>query len=66
MTHIETAAENYAKYNYDKATDSYVVSKEAFKDGAQDMLERLCKYFESEHPTWYEHLGDEFRKSMEE
>ena len=30
------------------------------------MLERICKYLESEHPTWYEHFGEELIKAMEE
>lgn len=38
----------------------------AFEDGAAYMLKRVCKYLESEHPTWYEHFGDELKKAMEE
>ena len=46
--------------------ESYIAIKEAYEDGAQDMLERMLKYFEIEHPTFFEHFGDEFRKAMEE
>ena len=31
-----------------------------------DMLEWVCEYLESEHPTWYEHFGEELKKAMEE
>ena len=30
------------------------------------MLERMLNYLESEHPTWYEHFGEELRKAMED
>lgn len=40
--------------------------RKAYEDGAQDMLERVCKYLENEHPTWYEYFGDELKKAMEE
>lgn len=34
-----------------------------FINGAEWMLERVCKYLENEHPTWYEHFGDELKKA---
>lgn len=37
-----------------------------FINGAEWMLERVCKYLENEHPTWYEHFGDELKKAMED
>ena len=30
------------------------------------MLERIFKYFEAEHPTFFDHFGEEIRKAMEE
>lgn len=66
MTHIETSAENYAKHNYNKATDSYVVSKESFEEGADYMLERVLDYLKFESPTFFDHFGEEIRKAMEE
>lgn len=74
MTKTTELAERYADANYSEystdggwSTESdYEAIKDAYRNGAQDMLERLCKYFESEHPTWYEHFGNEFRKAMEE
>ena len=54
MTQTERTARKYHDMSY------------AFEDGAYDMLERVCKYLESEHPTWYEHFGEELKKAMEE
>ena len=66
MTHIETSAENYAKYNYDRSTDLYVVLKESFEEGAEYMLEWMLKYLKFESPTFFDHFGEEIRKAMEE
>lgn len=30
------------------------------------MLERILKYLEVEHPTFFDHFGEEIRKAMEE
>ena len=38
----------------------------SYEDGANYMLEKVCKYLESEHPTWYEYFGEELVKAMEE
>lgn len=46
--------------------ESYIVIKDAYRNGAQDMLERVLKYLEVEHPTFFDHFGEEIRKSMEE
>ena len=54
MTKTEEAAMGYSIISY------------AFEDGANYMLERVCKYLESEHPNWYEHFGEELIKAMEE
>ena len=47
-----------------------VNEEKAFQAGARwadkTMLERVCKYLESEHPTWYENFGEELRKVIEE
>ena len=62
MTKIYEAAKKYAQEK-----DGIDVSlKEAYEDGMVDMLEWVCEYLESEHPTWYEHFGDELKKAMEE
>ena len=74
MTKTTELAEKYADANYSEySTDGgwctesdYEAIRAAYEDGAQDMLERVCKYLESEHPTWYEHFGEELRKAMEE
>lgn len=62
MTKTEERAKNYAN---EKAVLDVSI-KEAYEDGMVDMLELVCEYLESEHPTWYEHFGDELKKAMEE
>lgn len=62
MTKTEERAKNYA---HEKAVLDVSI-KEAYEDGMVDMLERVCEYLESEHPTWYDHFGDELKKAMEE
>ena len=74
MTKTEQLAEKYADANYNEyTTDKFwgvvtdrIPIKKAYRNGAQDMLERVCMYLESEHPTWYEHFGEELKKEMEE
>ena len=74
MTKTTELAERYADANYSEystdggwSTESdYEAIKDAYRNGAQDMLERMLKYFEVEHPTFFEHFEDEFRKAMEE
>lgn len=69
MTKIEQLAEKCAdkKAMHEAGYyESYIAIKDAYRNGAQDMLERVCKYLESEHPTWYEHFGEELRNAMEE
>ena len=62
MTKIYETAKKYA---HEKAGID-VSLKEAYEDGMVDMLEWVCEYLEIEHPTWYEHFGDELKKAMEE
>ena len=62
MTKIFYAAKKYAQ----EKAGLDVSIKEAYEDGMVDMLERVCKYLENEHPTWYEHFGEEIRKAMDE
>ena len=38
----------------------------SYKEGADYMLERVLKYLEAEHPTFFDHFGEEIRKAMEE
>ena len=67
MTHIETAAENYRQSF--KGPGNHISSmdiKKSFEDGADYMLERMLKYLEVEHPTFFDHFGEEIRKAMEE
>jgi hypothetical protein len=66
MTHIETAAENYRQSF--KGPGNHISSmdiKESFEEGAEYMLERMLKYLEAEHPTFFDHFGEEIRKVME-
>lgn len=67
MTHIETAAENYRQPF--RGSGNHISSmdiKESFEEGADYMLERALKYLETEHPTFFDHFGEEIRKAMEE
>ena len=67
MTHIETTAENYRQPF--KGSDNHISSmdiKQSFEGGADYMLERVLKYLEVEHPTFFDHFGEEIRKAMEE
>ena len=62
MTKTELAAKQYSKENVTKD----VSIKEAFEDGAADMLERVLKYLEYEHPTFFDNFGEEIKFAMEE
>lgn len=67
MTKTEQLAENYRQPF--RGSGNHITSvdiRETYEDGAQSMLERICKYLESEHPTWYEHFGEELIKAIEE
>lgn len=67
MTHIETAAENYRQPF--RGPGNHITSmdiRKAYEDGAHDMLERVLKYLKYESPTFFDHFGEEIRKSMEE
>ena len=67
MTHIETAAENYRQPF--RGPGNHISSmdiKKSFEAGAEYMLERMLKYLEVEHPTFFDHFGEEIRKAMEE
>ena len=68
MTKTEQLAEKYAdkKAMHEAGYyESHIAIKDAYWNGAQDMLERVCKYLKSECPTWYEYFGEELRKAME-
>lgn len=43
-----------------------IVATEAIKWADKTMLERMLKYLKVEHPTFFEHFGEEIRKAMEE
>lgn len=67
MTHIETTAENYRQPF--RGPGNHISSmdiKKSFEDGAEYMLERMLKYLKVEHPTFFDHFGEEIRKAMEE
>lgn len=67
MTHIETTAENYRQPF--RGSGNHISSmdiKESFEEGADYMLGRVLKYLEIEHPTFFDHFGEEIRKAMEE
>ena len=85
MTKIEQLAEKYADANYSEystdggwSTESdYEAIKDAYRNGAADMLEKVCKWLkeyandfgvpESESGRVYvDDLVDELRKDMEE
>lgn len=67
MTHIETAAENYRQAF--RGPGNHISSmdiKQSYEEGAEYMLDRVLKYLEVEHPTFFDHFGEEIRKAMEE
>ena len=74
MTKTTELAKEYAHANYNEwvgdnywqVDNDYEDIKDAYKNGAQDMLERVLKYLEAEHPTFFDHFGEEIRKAMEE
>lgn len=51
---------------YPQGTNRYNKFIEGAKWADKTFLERMLKYLEVEHPTFFEHFGDEFRKAMEE
>ena len=84
MTKIEQLAEKYADANYseystdgDWSTESdYEAIKDAYRNGAQDMLERVCEWLKM-NTNWtdeWDDFGrnmdfgkiDELRRDMEE
>ena len=51
--------------------ESYIAIKDAYRNGAQDMLERACEWIKTEVLEDYagiiwENIVDDFRKAMEE
>ena len=50
---------------YPQGTNRYNKFIEGAKWADKTFFERMLKYFEVEHPTFFEHFGDEFRKAME-
>lgn len=74
MTKTAELADKYACYHYSEystdggwSTESdYEAIRAAYEEGADYMLERVLKYLETEHPTFFDHFGEEIRKAMEE
>ena len=79
MTKTEQLAEKYADANYKEyAMDEFwgtvtdhISIKKAYKNGAQDMLERFCELLEGKLRMYVGYsetadLVDSFRKAMEE
>ena len=52
--------------NWWQDESDYEDIKDAYRNGAQDMLERMLNYLEVEHRTFFDHFGEEIRKAMEE
>lgn len=71
MTRREEIMEEAEKHMYDWGVDvDRFDVPDIFAEGARwadkTWLERMLKYLEVEHPTFFEHFGEEFRKVMEE
>lgn len=66
MTKTNELAEQEANKMCCVTVDERIIAKLAFEFGSNSMLERVCEYLKSEHPTWYEHFGEELKKAMEE
>ena len=67
MTNTEQLAENYRQPF--RGPGNHISSmdiKEAYKEGAADMLGRVLKYLECEHPTFFDNFGEEIKFAMEE
>lgn len=67
MTKTRELAENYRQPF--RGSGNHITSvdiREAYEDGAHDMLERVLKYLKYESPTFFDHFGEEIRKVMEE
>lgn len=66
---IEQAAKQ--KYPYEGGTIGLICENSIpiFIQGAEwadkTMLERMLKYLEAEHPTFFDHFGEEIRNVME-
>ena len=74
MTKTTELAKEYAQTNYNEWVgdnwwqdeNDYEDIKDAYRNGAQDMLERVLNYLKYESPTFFDHFGEEIRKAMEE
>ena len=74
MTKTTELAEKYADANYSEystdggwSTESdYEAIKDAYLNGAADMLEKVLKYLEYEHPSFFDNFGEEIKFAMEE
>ena len=71
MTRRNEIMEEAEKHIYDWGVDvDRFDVPDIFIEGAKwadkTMLERILKYLEVEHPTFFEHFGDELIKVMEE
>ena len=74
MTKTEELAEKYADANYKEyATDEFwgtvtdhISIKKAYKNGSQDMLERICKYLLNidYDSLRYRDFGEEFNEEL--
>lgn len=51
---------------YPQGTNRYNKFIEGARWADKTWLERVLKYLEVEHPTFFEHFGEEIRKAMEE
>lgn len=74
MTRKKEINQQAEKYRQPYRDGGYRLSskdiRDAFEEGAKwadkTMLDRMLKYLEAEHPTFFEHFGEEIRKTMEE
>ena len=41
-------------------------AEKMFHKGENHMAMKVIEYMKNEHPTWYEHFGEELIKAMEE
>lgn len=41
-------------------------AEKMFRQGENHMAMKVIEYMKNEHPTWYEHFGEELIKAMEE
>ena len=66
MSREEEMWEAVAQEHGDLSMRESFVTLSALEWADKTMLERVYKYLENEHPTWYEHFGDELKKAMED